>query len=279
MDKWRFLNSGKCSPAENMAIDETIMIGLQKGISPQTIRVYDWQLPTISLGYHQKLEEAIDLRKAKHMGFAVIRRPTGGRAVLHYDELTYAVIGKIDGVLSGFTLQAYQSISKALIRGLSYAGIEVSLENRKLPLHQHQQSKNPCFSSSAKYELIYKPLSENSKRKKIVGSAQVRKNKVLLQHGSILLNHNQELIAELMPNIVDKERKLLRKSLAQQTISINQILTKKISFSFLAEKIYQGFKQEWNVDLIQESELNEKEKKIYPQIFDKYQSKEWNRKK
>ena len=274
MEKWRFLNSGKCSAGKNMAIDETIMSGVQKGVSPPTIRVYDWQPPTISLGYHQQIEQEIDIEKTRQMGFAIIRRPTGGRTVLHYDELTYAVIGKIEGILSGSTLQAYQTISKALIRGLSYAGIDLSLEKKALPLHKHHEKKNPCFSSSAKYELIYKPCSENSKWKKVVGSAQFRKNGVLLQHGSILLNHNQELMAGLMYGLSNNERELLKKFLAQNTISINQILTRKISFSLLAEKIFQGFKQEWDIELTKADDLNNEERKIYPQIFYKYKNKE-----
>ena len=126
--KWRFLISGKLNSAENMAIDEAIFNCVQAGRSLPTIRFYDWEPSTVSCGYNQEVAKEVDLLALKQHGFGFIRRPTGGRLVLHDNEVTYAVIGPAVGKLSGNVTESYSEISKALAKGLELMGIGVDFE-------------------------------------------------------------------------------------------------------------------------------------------------------
>ena len=262
---WRFIISGKMAPAENMAVDEAILEGVIKGVAPQTIRVYDWDPPTISFGFHQDIKKHIDIDKVKEYGFGIVRRPTGGRAVLHYDEVTYAVIAKSNGILKGSILESYQKIGMALLNTLEEIGISAKMENSLIRTSEQKNWTNPCFSSSSKYEINYK-------QKKIIGSAQIRKYNVLLQHGSILLNHNQELMSEFIPVNNDSERKTLQRLLNQKTIAINQILESSISFYEFVRILKKNFEKEFVINFSDGGGLNKFEKIQFKQLIEKYEN-------
>ncbi len=253
------------APAENMAIDEAILLGVLKGISPQTIRVYDWDPPTVSFGFHQNIEKQIDLDKVKKYGLGIVRRPTGGRAVLHYDEVTYAVIANTNGIMSGSILKSYQKIGSVLIKCLDDIGISAEMEDGIYQNKEQKDWSNPCFASASKYEIHYK-------HKKIIGSAQIRKNSVLLQHGSILLNHNQELMAELVPFNNASDRKTLKKLLSQKTIAINQILDEPISFNKFVNTFKKNFEKESDLNFLKDSKINKFEKTLIEKLLIKYKN-------
>ena len=179
-----------------MAIDEAVMQEIIKGNSEPTIRFYDWNPPTLSFGYHQNFDDEIDLHEAEKRGFGYIRRPTGGRLVLHREEVTYSVIAPLRERLSGNITETYSEISLALAKGLRILGIMVEFEKGNLTSYHQRESANPCFTSTSRFELSYR-------NKKIVGSAQTRKDGVLLQHGSILLNFNLSQVAYVLPGLSD----------------------------------------------------------------------------
>ncbi|HNX00587.1 MAG TPA: biotin/lipoate A/B protein ligase family protein, partial [Candidatus Cloacimonadota bacterium] len=164
----------KIAPEENMAIDEAILIGLENGFSEPTIRFYDWNPPTVSFGYHQDAEKETDMARIFSKGYGLIRRPTGGRLVLHKNEITYAVIAPLADHLQGNVIDVYSEVSQALAEGFRIMGIQVNFEKGSLSSREQREAHNPCFSSSSRYELSYQG-------KKIVGSAQVRKNNLFLQ--------------------------------------------------------------------------------------------------
>lgn len=259
---WRFINSGKMPPNENMAIDKAILEGVANGISPQTVRIYDWNPPTISFGFHQNIAKYIDLERVKKSGFGIVRRPTGGRAVLHYDEITYAVIAKTDGILKGSILQSYQKIGKVLLATLKKIGIDAEMENGLPSLNNQKKWSNPCFTSASKYEIHYK-------NKKIIGSAQIRKDGAFLQHGSILLNNNQELMAKFLIVKNENERNILKKYLSKKTIAINQILDSPISFLEFSYKLNEAFEEIFPIKFDKKSGLNKFEKKFIKKIIEK----------
>ena len=116
--KWRFLIDGKLSPAENMALDEAIFECVQDGRSLPTIRFYNWEPSTVSCGYNQEVAKEVDFAELKKHDYGFVRRPTGGRLVLHNNEVTYAVISPFEGRLSGNVTESYSEISKALAKGL-----------------------------------------------------------------------------------------------------------------------------------------------------------------
>ena len=272
--KWRFLIDGKLSPAENMAIDEAIFECVQDGRSLPTIRFYDWDPSAVSCGYNQEIEKEVDLYALKKKGFGFVRRPTGGRVVLHDNEVTYAVISPIDGRLSGNVTESYSEISKALAKGLALMSINVDFEKGNLSTEHQRQAANPCFTSSSRYELSYQ-------RKKIVGSAQVRKNNCLLQHGSILLNHNQSKLAQILPCLSDDRKDRMAGYLKRKTIAINEILSVPKSYNEVVEFFINSFKKKWvNDDFYIHQNLEMHELEIADRLrLTKYLTDEWNKRK
>ncbi len=272
--KWRFLIDGKLSPAENMAIDEAIFECVQDGRSLPTIRFYNWEPSTVSCGYNQEVAKEIDFAALKKHDFGFVRRPTGGRVVLHDNEVTYSVISPFEGRLSGNVTESYSEISKALAKGLELMGINVDFEKSNLSSEHQRQVANPCFISSSRYELSYK-------RKKIVGSAQVRKNNTLLQHGSILLNYNQCKLAQIMPELTDVQKDRLANYLKRKTIAINEILSVPKSYDEAVKFFKNGFNKKWIMDeFVTRKDLEIYELEIAERLRStKYLTDEWNLKK
>lgn len=172
----RVLVHGRAPGAWNMAIDEAL---LDTPESAWTLRFYLWDRPTISLGYAQPLARAADVARARRLGIPLVRRPTGGRAVLHADEITYSLTAPSDaGALAGGISASYRCIAAGLRDGLARLGAEVQVERSgSAPSPEH---KGPCFSARTRYEL-------SAGGRKLAGSAQRRRDDRLLQHGSLLL--------------------------------------------------------------------------------------------
>ncbi len=272
--KWRIIKSGKMSPAENMAIDEAIFEGNIAGRSEPTIRFYDWNPPTVSCGYNQEAEKEVDFELLDKFGFGFVRRPTGGRLVLHYDEITYAVIAPVKGLLKGNITDSYLMISTALAQGLNMLGINVELEKGSLSSDHQRKSSNPCFTSSSRFELT-------CCGKKIVGSAQVRRNDVLLQHGSILHIHDQSKVANIIPNLTFEQKEKLAHHLSRKTTAINKILNKPVSFEKAVNTLENGFRKTWKSEEFFQSEslLSHEIKRADYLINNKYSTIEWNKRK
>jgi lipoyl(octanoyl) transferase len=174
---YRFINTGIQNAAFNMAIDEAILLHHIGGKVPPTLRVFRWDQPSISLGRFQNVEREIVGDLCAQCGVALVRRPTGGRAVYHRDEFTYSiVIGKRDGAPSG-VVAAYAYLAQGLIAALQDLGVQAELS-------EGRASKRPsaaCFASSTQADLT-------SSGFKLVGSAQVWKDESLLQQGSLPLD-------------------------------------------------------------------------------------------
>ena len=167
----------------NMAIDEAILAEVESGRSPPTLRVYGWSPACISLGHFQRAEQELDLERVRALGYEVVNRPTGGRAVLHIDELTYSLIASPESEPWCATQAlSYRTISQAVARALAEEGFGVSLD-RCYPVEKPQdlRAMTPCFSSTARSEVVWGD-------RKLVGSAQRRVRGAFLQHGSILVS-------------------------------------------------------------------------------------------
>ena len=172
----RVLVDAAASGAWNMAVDEALLDDADGG---WTLRLYRWSRPTISLGYAQPYERGVDAHAARRLGITVVRRPTGGRAVLHADELTYALSGPVDrGPLSGGVSQSYRSFAAGLQAGLRKLGADVLIASSGAA--PRPTGKGACFAARTRYELL-------AAGRKVVGSAQRRRDGRLLQHGSLLL--------------------------------------------------------------------------------------------
>ncbi len=274
MIEWRVVVSGKLSAAENMAIDEAVFNGIIAGTSVPTIRFYDWIKPTASYGYNQVWDKEVDPVLLEKYDFDYVRRPTGGRLVLHNEEITYAVIARAEEQLAGNVIQSYSEISRALREGFQQMGLEVDLEKGELSSQHQRQEKNPCFTSSSRYEL-------KMKNKKISGSAQVRKKNVILQHGSILLDRDQSVVADILPGLGDEQRIRVKNFLKRKSTTINENLREKMHFTRGAEHFINGFKIAWDADKFSYyDDFEEHEKKEIERLKStKYSSEDWNKRK
>lgn len=183
--KWRLMLAKPRSGAENMARDTGLMDRARE-TGETVFSVYAWVRPTLSLGRNQTAVGKYDLDAIVGRGIDVVRRPTGGRALLHHREVTYSVTAPISGTDS--LKDSYGRINALLLDGLASLGVEAEEANPESP--GISPSEIPCFAEPSKGELTFEG-------KKLVGSAQVRDDGALLQHGSILIDDDQHLIAEL----------------------------------------------------------------------------------
>lgn len=189
---WRLIRSGKLPGSMNMAIDEALLEAVAAGQTGPILRLYGWQSATLTLGYGQSVSKDVDQRVCEQAGVDLIRRSTGGRAVLHDHELTYAVIARSDGPpFAGSLLDCYRAIAEVLQAGLQHLEIEASLVPGKSGAGQGHPAHAVCFTAPSQYELVVDG-------RKIVGSAQKRLGAAFLQHGSIPLTLDLGLLARLL---------------------------------------------------------------------------------
>jgi lipoate-protein ligase A len=240
---WRFENTGIRSGVFNMEYDIALARALVNGVGSPTIRVYAWQPFAISLGWNQSMDE-IDLAKTSASGIDVVRRPTGGRAILHSKELTYSVVMRVKGKN---VLTVYDDISQALVTGLQGIGALVAIEKSQphFPSLYRTTSAVACFSSTGRYEI-------KCCGKKLVGSAQRRYvtddgEEVVLQHGSILLGPDHKRMVEFLNLPSEGARDALRRELNEKTIELSTVLNRVITFEEVAEAILQGFQKAWSI--------------------------------
>jgi lipoate-protein ligase A len=187
---WKLIIDPALNGSRNMAIDAALLEEVGASDHPRTIvRFYGWSSPTISLGRNQQVDKAVDPVYCRATGIDIVHRPTGGRAVLHDDELTYAVISN-DSEKFGDTIYGnYKRVSEALCLGYKRLGVPAVLapDTRK-PSAFGDNADPPCFLSTSRYELMVEG-------RKIVGSAQRRIRGSFLQHGSMPITCNREALA------------------------------------------------------------------------------------
>lgn len=183
---WRLLDTPPAPGAWNMAVDEALADGVRQG-GPPVLRVYRWDPPCLSLGRNQP-SGGYDREAIRARGVEVVRRPTGGRAVLHHRELTYSVAARDDAL--GTLRQAYTAINRALVAGLRRLGVDARLHPAG-PDRAPVPSLAPCFEQPVEGEVT-------AGGRKLVGSAQRRDRGVMLQHGSLPIHDDQSALAALM---------------------------------------------------------------------------------
>jgi lipoate-protein ligase A len=266
--RWRLLPFERLPASENMAADEAIFLQSQDRTSPPTIRFYAWLAPAVSIGHFQQINRDIDLSACRKRSIDIVRRPTGGKAVFHGHDLTYAVVGREqrDGFPADI-LGTYRMISCCLIRGLCELGIEAQMaeDGRKLPDISAEAS---CFSAPSRYELLVKG-------RKICGSSQLRSHGVFLQHGSLLLDFDPRQTCEIfLPRQDARDRQImhLRKS-------VTSLRGQGVSFpdmEALCRIMKSGFEAVLGVRL-EEGALTPAEEALKGRLLrDKYTNDQWN---
>jgi len=183
---WRLMHVEPRSGAENMARDAGLMDRARE-TGEAVFSVYSWSRPTLSLGRNQLAAGRYDLRQAAARAIDIVRRPTGGRALLHWREVTYSVTAPVTE--SESLKDSYERINRILVSGLSRLGVQAleAVGVARTP----RPGELPCFAQPSDGELIVEGA-------KLVGSAQYRENGAMLQHGSILIADDQPVIASLL---------------------------------------------------------------------------------
>ncbi|WEG13739.1 biotin/lipoate A/B protein ligase family protein [Pullulanibacillus sp. KACC 23026] len=232
-EKWAFLDTGVLTPSMNMAVDEALLIWHSQGLLPPVLRFYEWQPAGLSVGYFQRVKGKIDVDAAKRHGFEIVRRQTGGRAVLHDRELTYSVIvSEQHEKMPSSVTDAYRVISEGLLKGFQNLGMEAGFAIPEGKLGQTGSAV--CFEEPSWYELVVNG-------KKAAGSAQTRQKGVILQHGSIPLEVDENTLFDLFiyPNERVKER--ARNSFGDKAIAINDVLDVKVTVDDVRAAFKKGF--------------------------------------
>jgi lipoate-protein ligase A len=269
--QWRLLDTGPADGFTNMAVDEALLEVFAAEGGATTVRFYTWLPPALSLGYAQSTEREIDPRQCTSLGIDVVRRPTGGRAVLHDHEVTYSlVISANDPRVTAGILAAYLTISQALIRGLSYLGITAELLplRRGVPLPPDKASP-VCFATPSSYEVAVGG-------RKIIGSAQRRAHDVIMQHGSIPLAWDLEKMHAVFgisprggQSVQGEPDYHLRMT------SLQEAGGRAYDYAEVVAALARGIAETWEVDLLQ-CGLTSEERRLSEHLrATKYRSEAW----
>ncbi|MHC0035943.1 lipoate--protein ligase family protein [Pseudoneobacillus sp. C159] len=273
---WRFIDSGNCSPSFNMALDEALLDWHSQGKIPPTIRFYGWNPATLSIGYFQKVEKEINLKAVKGHNLGFVRRPTGGRGVLHEHELTYSVIvSEEHPEMPQSVTEAYRVISEGILQGFQLLGLEAYFAVPKTA-EDREALKSPrsavCFDAPSWYELVVEG-------RKVAGSAQTRQKGVILQHGSILLDLDEDKLFSLFKYPSERVKERMQKAFKDKAVAINEISSRKITIEEAKEAFKEGFAKGLNVEL-EPYNLSDEENKYVEQLArTRYESDEWNYKR
>lgn len=259
-----------------MAIDEAILIAHSEGKVPPTLRFYGWQPATLSIGYFQKAGEEVDFDMLNKHNIGFVRRPTGGRAVLHDKELTYSVIvsEQYPGMPSSVT-EAYRILSEGLLHGFRHLGLDaqmVDLSSVENGAQYAEAGSAACFDSPSWYELVVEG-------RKVAGSAQTRQKGVVLQHGSILIDMDIDLLFQLLKFPSERVRARLQASFAQKAVAINDLLRSaqldEASLAQVERAFEQGFAKGMGISL-EASELTDYEQQWVERLVrEKYEHDDW----
>jgi lipoate-protein ligase A len=269
---WRVIDTGLHSGPQNMAIDEAIMRAHGRGEVPPTLRFYGWEPAAVSIGYFQSMTKEIDLDAVRAGGFGYVRRSTGGRMIFHHMELTYSVtIGQ--ELLPGDVTETYRELSKGLLAGLRYlGGAPVLSDGEEDPRRANPAGFNTaCFDTPSAYELTVND-------RKIAGSAQTRKEGVILQQGSILLDLDVDLLFRLM-RVPAASYDQLKERLRSKATSVTEALGRSVSYAEARDAFIQGFTTGLGIHLLEAPLTDAEEADAALLVADKYGNDTWNLKR
>jgi lipoate-protein ligase A len=238
---WHLILDGPCRGGYNMAVDEFLLSDLEnRPQGPSTyLRFYEWNIPTLSLGISQKASKVVNFDFCRRQGIEVVRRITGGKAVLHHQEITYAVISNDAGLFPPKDiLGTYRLIAKGLQTGLQALGIITSLAKSESVNHSSPRTGTTvsCFALANHYEILFQG-------RKLAGSAQRRLNHAFLQHGSILLDYDPKLWGNALQSSLTPTASI-------GVATLKDFLSPGITNSTIAETIASGFALTFSIRFI-----------------------------
>jgi lipoate-protein ligase A len=246
MTTWRLIPYAEFDGATNMAVDEAILEAHVNGLVPPTLRVYGFVPPCVTIGLSQKMDEQV-VSSIESQGIDVVRRPTGGRAVLHLNDFTYSFVGcdttKDGGFLSTSVTESYRQICEGLMAAFAELGIRTEIGASGVA-YRHLQD---CFMATAGSDLQHDGT-------KLIGSAQVRRRGGVLQHGSVPLNQDPALMPRLLGETV---------SAGKRHLNLFDLTGRELTYAQLEEAFRLGFEKAFGVTLLR-GELTARELRERP---------------
>ncbi len=267
-DIWRLLITPPARGAWNMAVDESILEHIGRGESIPTLRLYAWEPPCLSLGHAQPFAD-VDVVRLNERSWDVVRRPTGGRAILHTDELTYSVIAPQDEPrVVGSILESYNRLAGALLQAVRALGLPVEMKEDSGSNHE---APNPvCFEVPSAYEITVNG-------KKLIGSAQARRKEGVLQHGSLPLTGNLARITDALIYADESTRNEAAQRLLVRATTVESVLGHSVSWDDAAQAFVGAFEARLGLNFkdgkLSESEMERAEELVQS----KYAHDDWTK--
>jgi lipoate-protein ligase A len=265
-DVWRLLITPASHGAWNMAVDEAVLESAERSESPPTLRLYAWEPPCLSLGQAQPFAD-VDLDRLRANEWEIVRRITGGRAILHTDELTYSVTGPaIEPRLSGSVLESYNRLALALMEAMRVLGLPVEIQSEKL---KTKGNPNPiCFEVPSTYELtVY--------GKKLIGSAQARRKTGVLQHGSLPLRGDLARICQVLVFPDEAARQNASQRLLARAATVEEVQGHEVGWDRAAQAFIDSFENQLDIEFKREELTPEELSRTEALVREKYGHPSW----
>ena len=252
-----------------MAVDEAILESIGRNDVPPTLRLYAWEPACLSLGYAQPHTD-VDLGRLATHGWDVVRRATGGRAILHTDELTYSVTGPQDEPrLAGGVLESYRQLSQALLAALLKLGLPAkALPQPQISGSNSQPKESVCFEVPSNYEITVHG-------KKLIGSAQARKKQGVLQHGTLPLYGDLTRITQALAFPTDEKRKSVAQRLLTRATNVETILNRVVSWEEAANAFVWAFENTLDLNLLADELTSTEIVRAEELVKEKYAHPSW----
>ena len=265
---WRLLITPPARGAWNMALDEAILEHVGRNEALPTLRLYAWDPPCLSLGHAQPFAD-VDMSRIQQYGWEVVRRATGGRAILHTDELTYSVIAPADEPrVAGSILESYNRLARALLLAVQCLDIPVEMKDLVNPTGNMPLSNPVCFEVPSSYEITVNG-------KKLIGSAQARKKEGVLQHGSLPLIGDLTRICQALRFEDESAREDASQRLMDRATTVESALGRAASWEEAAQAFIHAFEAQLGLSLKRE-ELSESESQRTEELVrEKYDHASW----
>jgi lipoyl(octanoyl) transferase len=266
MTTWRLLITPPAPGAWNMALDESILEHIGRGASLPTLRLYAWDPACLSLGHAQPYAD-VDTARLRERGWEVVRRLTGGRAILHTDEITYSVIAPNDEPrVAGTVLESYNRLAQALL--LAVQQLELPVEMKEGRPNEKSIPNPVCFEVPSTYEITVGG-------KKLIGSAQARKKEGVLQHGSLPLVGDLTRICQALVFENESAREQASQRLLSRAATVESALGRAVSWETAAQSFIQAFEAQLGLTL-QRAELSASEAQRTDELVkEKYGHPSW----
>ena len=257
--------------ASNMAVDCAILDAVSRSAQPPTLRLYGWDPFCLSLGYGQRIRD-VDLPQLSAKGWHLVRRPTGGKAILHGDELTYSLCLPLDHPLAaGGVVGSYRQIGGAILHALRHLGLPVRSEQQAAS-HHNLETGPVCFEVSSHYEITLDG-------RKLVGSAQMRRKAAILQHGTIPLFGDVARICDVLRFDSPQEREQQKLRVRQRALALAQVMEAAPTWELVANALEYGFGQEHGLELCQAELTGQELRQRDALLEERFANPAWTRKR